>query len=851
MSDNFGLKLGIEGEKDFKNALKDINSTFKVLGSELNLVSSQFDKQDKSVEAVSARSKVLNREIDEQKKKIALLKDALENASESFGENDKRTKSWQTQLNNAQAELNKLEKELKDNESALDDTGDEFKEAEKKADKFGDELKDTANDAEKSEGKFKKVGTAVASIGKAMGVALAAIGTATIAAGKKLVSLTQETANVGDGIDKMSQKLGLSAESYQKWDYVLSQSGVEITSMTTGLKTLTNQIDDAKNGSANAQARFAKLGISMSDLKTMSREDIFAATMTGFQKMSDSTERAALANDLFGKSGQNLTPLFNESVESTQQLMQAAEDLGFVMSDKAVKASAAYNDSLDTLKKTFSGVKNNIVGELLPGFTSIMYGLSDLLAGNEKAKDEIQSGAKEITSSLNNIMPKVVDILLTLIGAVAEIAPAIIDALVTGIADNMSSIVSSASSIALSFLSSLIAVCPQLTEGALSLVKSLADGLSANAPLIIDSALQMVVTLAQGLASAAPTLIPQIVQTVILVAETLLSNLDILVSAAVELCLGLGRGIAEALPMLIAEIPRLLSMAVSELISSLSILIPAAYDIIFTLADGILSALPELIAIVPNLIIGLISGLTENLPQILLFAPQILISLATGLLQAIPDLLLVIPRIIISLVDSFKSYDWSSIGKNIMSGLRDGVSGMINKIKEKFREVVNAIKDTFKRLFGINSPSTVFAGFGKNLLQGLWNGIANIKDWLIGKIRGLGSAITSALKAVFGINSPSKVFENEIGKNLGLGLGVGFEKAMETVKDDMAKAVPTDFDISANVKSAVNTTGVTSGFALYLNIDNFYNNSLQDIRQLAEELSTAIAGQVNRKAQAF
>ena len=95
MSDTFGLKLGIEGEKEFKSALKDINSTFKVLGSELTLVTSQFDKQDKSVEAVSARNKVLNKEIEEQQKKIALLASALENASKSFGENDKRTQNWQ------------------------------------------------------------------------------------------------------------------------------------------------------------------------------------------------------------------------------------------------------------------------------------------------------------------------------------------------------------------------------------------------------------------------------------------------------------------------------------------------------------------------------------------------------------------------------------------------------------------------------------------------------------------------------------------------------------------------------------------------------------------------------------
>lgn len=117
MADSFGLKLGIEGEKEFKSALKDINSTFKVLGSELTLVSSQFSKQDKSVEAVSARSRVLNKEIAEQQKKIALLAAALENAAQSFGENDRRTQNWQIQLNNAKADLNKLDKELEENES--------------------------------------------------------------------------------------------------------------------------------------------------------------------------------------------------------------------------------------------------------------------------------------------------------------------------------------------------------------------------------------------------------------------------------------------------------------------------------------------------------------------------------------------------------------------------------------------------------------------------------------------------------------------------------------------------------------------------------------------------------------
>ena len=93
-----------------------------------------------------------------------------------------------------------------------------------------------------------------------------------------------------------------NTKSYQEWDYVMKICGTEMSSMTTGLKTLTNKLDDAKNGSESAQAMFAALGISMEDMQKMSREDLFKASIAGLQKMGDSTERAALANDLFGKS---------------------------------------------------------------------------------------------------------------------------------------------------------------------------------------------------------------------------------------------------------------------------------------------------------------------------------------------------------------------------------------------------------------------------------------------------------------------------------------------------------------------------------------------------------------------
>ena len=315
MADNFGLKLGIEGERAFKQSLAEINQTFKVLGSEMKLVSSQFDKNDKSVESLTARNQVLNKEIETQKEKIETLKSALANAAESFGENDKRTQAWQVQLNNAQASLNDMEREVANNEATIKDLSSAEDTAEKETKEMSDEIEKSGKHAEDAKGKFEKFKDTVAKVAKATAAAVTAIAGAAVACGKELWNLANETAEYGDQIEKNSQKVGLSFEAYQKWDYAMKISGTDMASCTNGLKTLTNKFDDALNGSKGATESFERLGISVSDLKGKSREEVFATVVKSLQNVKDETDKAALANDMFGKSGQNLIPLFNLSRE--------------------------------------------------------------------------------------------------------------------------------------------------------------------------------------------------------------------------------------------------------------------------------------------------------------------------------------------------------------------------------------------------------------------------------------------------------------------------------------------------------------------------------------------------------
>ena len=393
------------------------------------------------------------------------------------------------------------------------------------------------------------------------GAATAAVGAAAIKAGDAFADAAGEVAEYGDNIDKMSQRLGLSYEGFQRWDYILGQSGVDIDSMQTGLKTLTNQLDDARNGSADAQARFEALGLSLEDISNMSREEVFESVISGFQRMEDSTERAALANDLFGRSGQNLTPLFNQSVEETQALAQAAEDLGLIMSDDAVKASADYQDALDTMQRSMAGLKNNMMGNFLPGITSVMDGLTELFTGDgDSGVAKITEGIDTIVEQMTANFPKIL-----------EIGMSIVESLGRAIMDNL----------------------PALGEAAIQLLGTISSFILDNLPTLIDVAINLLLTLASGIIDNLPVIIPSIVEVVLKIVEKLTDpdTVTKLISAALQIIVALAEGILKALPVLLEKAPIIIENLLRSLIAAIPVLLQAATSVISTLGEGILNGL--------------------------------------------------------------------------------------------------------------------------------------------------------------------------------------------------------------------------------------------------------------------
>ena len=130
-SNTFGGTIKLEGEQEYRKALSNINSSLRVVASEMSKVSAEYGKNDKSTEALTSKNEVLNKKLQEQEKQVELLRNALDHASTSENANQKNIDSWQVSLNKAEAELTKTKKEIDSNNQALEENSKGSKESSK------------------------------------------------------------------------------------------------------------------------------------------------------------------------------------------------------------------------------------------------------------------------------------------------------------------------------------------------------------------------------------------------------------------------------------------------------------------------------------------------------------------------------------------------------------------------------------------------------------------------------------------------------------------------------------------------------------------------------------------------
>ena len=851
MADNFGLKLGIEGEKEFKKSLAEINQTFKVLGSEMKLLSSKFDKNDNSVQALSARNTVLNKEIDAQKQKIETLRQALANASESFGETDRRTQSWQIQLNNAEASLNGMERELNSNNSALEQAKTDIEGTEKSlekvdgrlddtaesADDMGDEIKDAGDKADKSKERFSKLGSVLKGVGVAMGAVVTAAAATAVKLGKEVVNAYADYEQLVGGVDTLFKGSSQKLQSYASNAY--KTAGLSANDYMETVTGFSASLIQSLGGDTDKSVKYADMAITdMAD---------------NANKMG--TDMSLIQNAYQGFAKQNYTMLDNLKLgyggtkEEMQRLLSDAEKISGVKYDissyaDVVDAIHVMQESMDiagTTAKEAEGTISGSVNALKSSVTNLVVGFGDANADLDVLCENVVTAFQTVLENISPIVENLISALPTVITTLLESAGEMLPTVLETLAELFAQV-----------LEGLLQLLPQLIPVAVSALLTITNAIVENLPLLIESATLLVATLVQGLADALPTLIPTAVNAVMTIVQGLLDSLPSILDAGLELVSALAQGILDALPNLISKLPQIIMGIVTFLLNSipqiiqtgiklLTSLVSALPDIITSIVKAIpqiiqagidllislVKALPTIIVTIvnaiPDIISGIVNALSDNIPAIIQAGIDLLISLVKNLPTIIKGIVKAVPKIIEGIVKAFGSlmYKIVEIGGNIVKGLWDGICGLASWLWDSVSGWISGIWDGICDFFGIHSPSKEMAWVGEMLVKGLAGSIDKNGDMAVRAAEGMSSDVSSV---------------------------------MNSLADDMKTALPTDFSIDGNVKNSVNTQGLNSGvggLSLVLNIANFNNYSNDDISQLTNEIMETAGQFAKRKGLVF
>lgn len=556
----------------------------------------------------------------------------------------------------------------------------------------------------KTNGFASTIGNGLKTAAKVGVAAVAAVGTATTLMAGAIVKGVGATAEYGDNIDKMSQKMGLSIEAYQEWDAVMQHSGTSMESMQASMKTLANAVE-------NGNKAFQRIGLTQEELANMSQEEIFDATIAGLQNVEDETERTYLAGQLLGRGATELGALLNTSAEETQAMKDRVHELGGVMSDEAVKSAAAYQDQLQDMQTAFSGLSRNMLSEFMPSMTTVMGGLTEIFSGNSgTGLVMIEDGINQIVDNISLMLPNFIeigsDIVGSLIGAISKNLPALIESgllviekIADGILDNL----------------------PYLIKVGLSLILSIGKSIMDKAPLLMQTALDIIMILAQGLIENVGSLVDGAVTLISQFATFLGENADMIIQAAIDIILALFDALTDP--------------------GNISTLIDAAIFFIISLAEALVTNIPELISRIPKIVMNLVNAFIENAPKLAEAGVELILMLVQGIFDAYSALISAVLEILGGIGDSLGEWGKSAmkIVKTIWNGIKSYFSTIWNGIKSIFTTALTAVK---------NNISSVFNGI-KSFFSNIWNGIKGIFSNSLNNIKTTVTSVVNTIKNAF------------------------------------------------------------------------------------------------------
>lgn len=726
----------------FSSSTQQLNQYIKTVNSEFDVATSSLGKWSDSTEGLTAKITQLNKVLEAEKLKLEDMKQRYDEMVAAGKENTKEAKNLQIAINQQTAKINKAEKQTNDYTASL-------KELEDAGVKTKQELK-ALTDAQEKQGKSAEgvAGKIAKGLGgAALGIAAAATGAASgfLAMGESTREFRKEQAQLETAFATNGHSVETMKKTYAEFNAVLgdtSKTTEAMQQMSKFAKT-EQQLADYTNVLTGVYAQYGE-AISTEGLAEAINHTIEMGEVQG--TLADALEWNGVSVDDFNKKLGNcsseeqrnklildqLNKSYGEQAkhfkENNKDIIEA-EKAQTRLAQVTAELGAVAEPIMTMLKNAFAGLLETIK----PFVELIGQGLQTAFKGSVEGAKQFAEGlngiVKVLLDKVNSLIPSIVNIAVELIPAIIETIVDALPDLITTILNGVSQIVSALGTMIPRILQAIIDALPLI-------VKSIVDAL----PMLLEAVKQLIL----GIVQALPTLIQSIVDALPTIITTICDALVSFIPQLIDAALTLLYAIIDAIPLLIEALIPQIPFIVDTLIDGLLSMIPNLIEGALKLLNGIIDAIPlliqQLIPQIPRIVAAIVNTLISNIGNII----QGALTLLQGIIQAIPEFIkLLIPQI-------------PTIITSIIQGLIDGIPELIKA--------------------------------GADMLAGIFDGFLDL-DVIWQKIKEFGNSVVDNVKKFFGIKSPSKLFEDEIGKNLALGIGEGFTDEIGDVTKDMQSSL--------------------------------------------------------------
>lgn len=320
--------------------------------------------------------------------------------------------------------------------------------------------------------------------------------------------------------------------------------------------------------------------------------------------------------------------------------------------------------------------------------------------------------------------------LLPMIGNIATALPELISGLgstiigiLNQVASNSDEMVQTGIGIVTALVEAIVEAVPYLAEAAINIAMSLGEALLNTDWIGIGTSL--INSLKDSLDLASGEILGSDQNIITALMDSITAGLPNLLSKGVEIITSIANGILNNLPQLISTAGQLMTQFAGFLLENMPVVLEQGANLILNIVQGITDNLPEIINSVAEVIASFVATIASNLPTILAQGITIIGKLAAGLIQAIPTILGAIPQIIQAIVNAFGGYDWASIGRNILEGIKNGILAAVDTVVSAAKQAGEAIWNGVKDFFKIESPSKLMFYAGEMIDAGLAKGITD------------------------------------------------------------------------------------------------------------------------------